>query len=138
MSKGKVQHTQARAGGTAVQQVHAEFDDSPLPPSQELERYSAIRPDLVDFFKEMSKAEMAHRHDIVDREIKLKEGGAKKLFTIDILTLLFAFSIIMGGGVATFYFVTHGFAVASTLFGGATIVLAVRAFLNFKSIRVKK
>jgi hypothetical protein len=49
MSKGTLKKTQASNGNTALQQVLAEFDDSPLPPSAELERYANIRPDLIDF-----------------------------------------------------------------------------------------
>ena len=81
---------------------------------------------------------MAHRHDIVSREVKIREGSNNKLFTLDILTLILAFAIISSGGFATFYFVTNGYNTAGTFFGGATIILAAKAFLNFRTIRVKK
>jgi uncharacterized membrane protein len=86
----------------------------------------------------MSKAEMSHRHNVVDREVKIREGSGTKLFTIDILTLIFAFTIITGGGYATFYLVINGFNIAGSLFGGATLLLSAKAFLNFRSIRTKR
>ena len=133
---GKLSAKQHRSQHTHLS--HLEIDDNPLPNPEELEKYKALDPDIIQWIKTRADKEQDGRLTIMSSESKLRTDGARRRYKIDQLTLWFAFIIIIMGLGTTIYFVSIDKSIAGSVAGGATILAAAKAFLNFRKPPAQK
>ena len=108
------------------------YDDSLLPEAEELEKLKLVDPNIIEWIKTRTEKEQDARLDFNSRKMKILEGSTRKTFQIDIITLLFAFLIIICGMGLSAFLIHENQTITGTIFGGATIIIAANAFLNFR------
>ena len=116
----------------AAFEQHFSIDDSLLPEAKELAKLKEIDPNIVDWIKERAEKEQNARHEFNNRKISLIEKEAKRNFTVDIITILSAFFIIVLGMGFSYFLIMNKMEITGTIFAGATIVFAANAFLNYR------
>ena len=78
-------------------------DDNSLPTPEELSAYKAVDPKIVDFLIETSKKEQEHRHKIDNDKISIIKKSEKRITTINVAGMFFAFlSIIVLVGLSAY------------------------------------
>lgn len=78
-------------------------DDNSLPTPEELAAYKAVEPKIVDFLIETSKKEQEHRHKIDNDKIVIIKKSERRITTINITGMFFAFlSIIVLVGLSAY------------------------------------
>lgn len=113
-----------------------EFDDNPLPPSEELAKYKSLDDDIINWIKLRADKEQSSRLKIQECESNIRDKGVKRRFQIDMSTLIFAFIIILGGMALTYLLIMNDKPIAGGIFGGVTLLAAARAFLNFRKPKI--
>jgi len=120
------------SGGQQGQQVEHTFtiDDSCLPSALELQAYKGINPELITFLLETSKKEQNHRHSIDTKKMKTIAFESKSIHRINILGMILAFLIMMGGMAFSVYLIYLDKIITGSVFGGSTILIAASMFIN--------
>ena len=78
-------------------------DDNSLPTPEELAAYKAVEPKIVDFLIETSKKEQEHRHKIDNDKIVIIKKSERRITTINLTGMFFAFlSIIVLVGLSAY------------------------------------
>ncbi len=134
MAKGRKQLKRTQGSAMVTYEQNETFDDSLLPDAIELEKLKELDPDIINWIKERTAKEQDARHDFNDRKLKLFEKSSTRFFSIDILTLFFAFAIVMSGMVFSYFLIINDMKTQGTIFAGATIILAATAFLRFRKV----
>ncbi len=65
----------------------------------------------------------------------LLEGSTRKAFTIDVLTIISAFLILIAGMTYSAYLVSQNLKTEGTIFGGVVLLATANSFLNFRKKR---
>lgn len=128
----KGQNIVANTGRGASFEHHESFDDNLLPDSVELAKLKELDPNIIEWVKERTAKEQDSRIGFNDRKMALLEKNNSRLFTLDIISILSAFVIIIAGMFFSYFLLMNKQVVTSTIFAGATIVFAANAFLNFR------
>ena len=108
------------------------IDDSLLPDALELSKLKELDPDIISWIKERTAKEQDARLSFNDRKMTVIERAQTKTFTIDIIALVLAFFIIMGGMLFSYLLISLGQVVTGSVFAGVTILFAANSFLNFR------
>jgi uncharacterized membrane protein len=136
MSKRHVQKKQSNVvthkGQGVTYEQNESFDDSLLPDAIELEKLKALDSDIIHWIKARTEKEQDARLDFNNRKMSLIEKSQTKAFTVDIISLVLAFIIIMIGMCFSYFLIKEDQIVTGTIFAGATILLAANSFLNFR------
>lgn len=106
------------------------YDDNILPNPIELEKYKEIDPTLISFLKERATNEQDARLDFNDRQMGVVEKSGRRNFLINMYAITCALIVIVLGMGLSYLFITNNLPVQGTIFGGAVIYFAARAFLN--------
>jgi uncharacterized membrane protein len=119
---------------TVKNEVHhaVEYDDSPLPKAQELLEYVAIDSTILPYLKSKADKEQSLRENIILSDIDIKKSGQAKAFTIDLLTLIFAFIIIIGAMAGSIYLILNDKPYSGGVLGGTALLVAASGFLKFR------
>jgi uncharacterized membrane protein len=112
---------------------HSEsYDDSLLPEAVELERLKLLDPNIIEWIKQRTEKEQDARIDFNAKRISIVEDVSRRDYQIDVISLIFAFLIIISSMAFSTYLIMAGQNIVGTIFAGATIIIAVSAFLNFR------
>lgn len=111
---------------------HESFDDNLLPDSIELAKLKELDPNIIEWVKERTAKEQDSRIDFNDRKMSLLERNNARLFTLDVISIIAAFVIIISGMWFSYFLLIHKEVITSTIFAGGTILFAANAFLNFR------
>lgn len=118
------QHNKAQMGksGHAVVEQRMVVDDSMLPAAEELARLQDVRPDLVDWVMERTSQEQNARHEFNKARVNLANRELTSTLVINILCIVFAFLIVVGGMAASIWMLSNGMTIAGSIFAGGTIL----------------
>lgn len=114
----------------AVEQTSI-YDDSLLPPAEELARLKEIDPDAVNWIKQRAEIEQDARIKFNNDKIRLMEKNMTYVFRQNLICILVSFVIIICGIACSAHFVSKGLNVEGTIFGSGTIVLAGMIFMRW-------
>ena len=109
-------------GGIVIEQ-HSVYDDSLLPPADELAKLKAINPAIVDWIMERTTFEQEERLKIAKFEFR----GQRRY---NISSLIFAFAVIIAGLSFSTFLVFHSMNIMGTVFAGGTLIMAANAFIR--------
>ncbi len=126
------QNIVAKTGRGASFEHHESFDDNLLPDSEELAKLKVLDPNIIDWVKERTAKEQDSRIDFNNRKMLLLEKSSSRHFTLDVLSILSAFVVIVAGMCFSYFLLINQHVITSTAFAGATIVFAANAFLSFR------
>lgn len=128
----KASHAVGQKGTGQTFEHQESIDDSLLPDASELARLQELDPDIVSWIKDRTAREQDARHSFNDRRMGLLEVGQKRTYRLDVITVVFAFLIIMAGIGFSAFLIYFGQSVVGTIFAGGTLIFAASAFLNYR------
>ncbi len=135
------QHNKAqmtpKGGGTILEQKTI-VDDSMLPPAKELAMLKEIKPELVDWVMKKAEKEQDARIEFNKNRIMLAKKDLNGKIWVNIISLIFAFMIVIVGIVATIWALKEGLTVAGTIFAGTTLVGAAALFTQIPKNHTKE
>jgi len=102
---------------------HSVYDNSLLPPADELAKLKDINPDIVVWIMEKTSFEQEERLKIAKFEFR----GARRY---NITALIFAFTVIIAGLSFSTFLIYNSMNVVGTIFAGGTLVMAANAFIK--------
>lgn len=117
--------------GRGTQQEQTEiFDDNLLPDATEIAALANLDPNILEWLKSRAEKEQDFRHQAFNRRTEILAGDIKGDQRINIIGLILAFLIIMGGMAFSSYLISLGHLVTGTIFSGLTIVYAAALFIK--------
>lgn len=116
----------------AVEQTSI-YDDSLLPPADELAKLKELDPDIINWVKKRTEIEQDARIKFNENKVKLMDKNMKQIFIQNIVCVFTAFIIILSGIACSFYFIYKGLNVEGTIFGGSTLVIAAALFIRWRN-----
>ena len=134
MAKQEIRTTQTNvhtpdANGQQLEQTFT-VEDSFLPSPVELKAYLEINPAIVELLIKASKEEQVHRHYMDRQKIKTINRDSRSVHIINLTGMFLAFLVMITGMALSAYLIYKGMDITGTMFGGATIIMAVFAFLK--------
>ena len=105
-------------------------DYSLLPVADELERFVAIERDLLGWLKERAEKEQDARIEFNRKRIDEFCMEGKRFFLANMIAMFMAYSIIVGGGIASVTLAYKGLVIEGSILGGVTLVAAAGVFLR--------
>lgn len=108
------------------------YDDSLLPEATELQRLKELDPGIIDWIKSRTEKEQDMRHAWMRSKMDIVEKAQKRAYIVDLIVIITAFLVMLAGMGFSALLILHNQIVTGSIFGGITIVIAVRAFLNFR------
>jgi uncharacterized membrane protein len=117
--------------GAQVEQYES-VDDGLLPDADELVKYKALDPTIIDWIKERAEKEQEMRHRFMDNKMAISNSALNKGFILDITILIISLAVLSGGMVFSYLLISQGKAIAASLFGGGALLFAVNSILNFR------
>lgn len=136
MGKKAERNTLLHQSGVAIEQTSI-YDDSLLPPAEELSKLKELDPDCINWIKRRTEIEQDARIRFNENKIELMRKDMNQVTAQNIICVLAAFIIIMAGFGLSAWFLYKGQDVSGTIFGGSSIVLAAVIFSKFKSSQSK-
>lgn len=130
--KAEQQRIQQHGNNVALEQT-AIYDDSLLPPAEELAKLQAIDSTCIEWIKSRTEREQDARIKYNFEHLELAKLSVKKSSRHIVLgmTLLF-FVIIIGFGLSMFC-LYKGYDLAGSIFGGADFVALIVALAKLKT-----
>ena len=114
-------------------------DDSFLPSPDDLIKLNQLGPDFMKWFQDYISNEQKHRENLrrdyaylENERLRLVESTSKKAFSTDIIVLVISFLVVCSSFGISAFLISKGLNIQGTIFAGATLVLLVGRFLNFK------
>ena len=111
-----------RDDGFIVEQ-HSVYDDSLLPPAEELAKLKEVDPEIVTWIMARTSFEQEERLKIAKFEFR----GSRRY---NITALIFAFVVIIAGLSFSTFLIYNSMNVVGTIFAGSTLVMAANAFIR--------
>lgn len=108
------------------------IDDNLLPDPEDLAKYHALDPTMIEWIKTRAEKEQDMRHRFMDEKINLTKSAIKKGYTLDMSILVISFLVLCLGMTLTYLLLIKGCIITGSLFGGGTLIFAVNAILNFR------
>lgn len=136
MGKKAERNTLLHQSGVAIEQTSI-YDDSLLPPSEELAKLKELDADCIDWIKRRTEIEQDARINFNENKIKLMQKDMNQVTAQNIICILVMFFIILSGMGLSALFIYKGLDVSGTIFGGSSIVMAVVVFSKFRSSQSK-
>ncbi|MCL2072484.1 MAG: hypothetical protein FWH18_01040 [Marinilabiliaceae bacterium] len=130
MSKQGRQTKISVSDGLLQAEESAVQDNSLLPVADELERFVAIDRDLLEWLKERAEKEQDSRIAFNNKRLDEFCRKGKRVFVANILAMFLAYSIIVGGGIASVVLAINGLSLEGSILGGVTLVAAAGVFLR--------
>ena len=114
--------------GDAIVEQKTIVDDSMLPTAEELAKLKEVKPELVDWVMVRAEKEQDARIEFNKDRVRLAKTELGGTIWVNVISLLFAFLIVLGGMAATLWALREGLTVAGTIFAGTTLVGAAALF----------
>lgn len=116
----------------AVEQTSI-YDDSLLPPADELAKLKELDPDIINWVKKRTEIEQDARIKFNENKVKLMDKNMRQVFMHNMVCIFTSFIIILAGIACSFYFIYKGLNVEGTIFGGSTLVIASALFIRWRN-----
>ena len=116
----------------AVEQTSI-YDDSLLPPADELAKLKELDPDIINWVKKRTEIEQDARIKFNENKVKLMDKNMRQVFMHNMVCIFTSFIIILDGIACSFYFIYKGLNVEGTIFGGSTLVIASALFIRWRN-----
>lgn len=110
--------------GVAVEQTSI-YDDSLLPPAEELEKLQRIDSGCIDWIKSRTEKEQDARINFNFSRLGLAKDDMKNRKQIQLLGIIMIFIVIIVGFALSAFFLWKGQNLAGTIFGGADFVALI-------------
>ena len=123
MAKEAHQQRLSTQKGSLVIEQHSIYDNSLLPPAEELAKLKEINPDIVTWVMERTTFEQEERLKIAKYEFR---GGRR----YNIIALIFAFIVIIAGLSFSTFLIYNSMNIIGTIFAGGTLIMAANAFIQ--------
>jgi len=130
MSKHATQTKINLANGIVQAEENTMHDNSLLPMADELERLVSIDKSILQWILKRSEIEQDARIEFNNNRMREYRLQGKRTFTINFISLMMAFTIIVGGGVASVFLALKGLSIEGSILGGVTLVAAAGVFLR--------
>ena len=130
MSKHATQTKINLANGIVQAEENTMHDNSLLPMADELERLVSIDKSILQWILKRSEIEQDARIEFNNNRMQEYRLQGKRTFTINFISLMMAFTIIVGGGCASVFLAVNGMSVEGSILGGVTLVAAAGVFLR--------
>lgn len=121
----------------AVEQTSI-YDDSLLPPADELAKLKELDPDIINWVKKRTEIEQDARIEFNQGKIRLMGKNMKHVFIENVICIFAAFVIIVLGILFSSYFIYKGLNVEGTIFGGSTLVIAAMVLIRWRNNKDKE
>ena len=105
-------------------------DNSLLPMADELERLVAIDKKLLEWIKKRAEIEQDERINFNNHRMSEYRLQGKRTHIVNVISLLMAFTIIVGGGAASVFLALNESPIEGSILGGVTLVAAAGVFLR--------
>jgi len=99
------------------------YDNSLLPPAEELAKLKDINPDIVVWIMEKTSFEQEARLNMAKYEFR----GTRRY---NMSALVFAFVVIIAGLSFSTFLIYNSMNIVGTIFAGTTLIMAVNAFIQ--------
>lgn len=111
---------------------HTTIDDTDnvLPSAEELEALVKLDPKIIDWIKNRADSEQRFRHDAHYKKLDIITKDEKGNRRINYYGMTLGFIIMAGGMFCSYMLVITEHAIAGTLFGGGSLILAVNTFVK--------
>lgn len=119
-----------RVGLTLEQQTV--YDDSLLPPADELKKINDISKDVLPWLMKRSEIEQNARIRFNDERIGLAKSEMSHNHKYSFVSLIMAFFIVIISFGISLYLIISGKDIVGSIFAGATVVLIISYFLKAK------
>ncbi len=120
--------------GTGFQHENTEvFDDNLLPEASEISALSEIDPNILEWLKARAEKEQDFRHEHYRERTEIVKCDVKGTQRLNMVGMIFAFLIIIGGMGISALLISTGFIVTGTVFSGVSIIYAAALFYKRKS-----
>lgn len=116
--------------GLAVEQTSI-YDDSLLPPAEELAKLKELDPNAIEWIKERTEIEQDARIQFNKDKIRLMDKDMSHIFIQNIVCIAVAFFIILSAMGISAYFICRGLKIEGTIFGGSSLVIAAMIFIRW-------
>ena len=130
MAKQAHQKTLSSQKGDFVIEQRSMFDDSLLPPAEELARLKEINPDIVTWIMEKASLEQNNRHLRTKEGIEMTRLEYRGSRRYNIAALTFAFVVIISGLSFSTFLIYNSMDIVGTIFAGGTLIMAANAFIK--------
>lgn len=115
--------------GVSLEQNSA-YDDSLLPPADELAKFNEINPDIIKWIMDRTSLEQEVRHSHNQERLKMSKYEFRGTRRYNIAALIFAFLVIMAGLSFSTFLIYNEMNVVGTIFAGSTLIMAANAFIR--------
>ena len=130
MAKGSRKQQVVKSGGKQGHLLEETFDDSLLPDVNEIEKLTALDPNILQWLKDRAEKEQEFRHSIVREKIDLVKKNDRGTRWINYSGLFFSFMIIGGGMFISYLLIINSFEVIGTIFTGVILLGIVSIFMS--------
>ena len=130
MAKQAHQKTLSTQKGGFVIEQRSMYDDSLLPPAEELARLKEVNPEIVTWIMERSSLEQEKRHSQDDQRLEMYKHEFRGSRRYNITALTFAFVVIIAGLSFSTFLIYSSMDIVGTIFAGGTLILAANAFIK--------
>jgi len=132
MSKQAKQTKLKLSHGIIQAEENTIHDNSLLPMADELERLVSIDKNILEWMQKRAEIEQDARIEFNNNRMNEYRTQGKRIFIINIISLIMAYSIIIGGGCASVFLAIKGMSIEGSILGGVTLVAAAGVFLRKK------
>ena len=130
MSKQAKQTKINLSRGVVQAEENTIHDNSLLPMADELERLVAIDKNLLEWIKSRAEIEQDERINFNNHRILEYRLQGKRTHLINIISLIMAYTIIVGGGISSVFLALNESPIEGSILGGVTLVAAAGVFLR--------
>jgi uncharacterized membrane protein len=130
MSKQAKQTKINLSRGIVQDEENTFLDNSLLPMADELERLVAIDKDLLEWIKKRAEIEQDERIKFNNHRMLEYRMQGKRTHFVSVISLLMAYTIIVGGGIASVFLALNESPIEGSILGGVTLVAAAGVFLR--------
>lgn len=141
-SEQRIRRTLGTRKDTIAHQIEQSVtsDDNLLPDADEVERYHAIDPTILDWLKEKAGQEQDFRHKIYSERLSLVVSNEQRIHLLNIVGLCFGFVFLIMGLCLSVYLILKGCSIAGSVFTGFTLLMGAGLLIARKMplLRVPK
>jgi uncharacterized membrane protein len=106
------------------------YDDSLLPPADELAKLNDINPDIIKWIMDRTSLEQETRHLHNRERLEMTKYEFRGTRRYNIAALIFAFFVIIAGLSFSTFLIYNEMNIVGTIFAGGTLIMAANAFIN--------
>jgi uncharacterized membrane protein len=138
MAKRQQTRSIAQQGNNHIVHQSVEEDDNLLPNPDELRKYCELDPEFMNWIKSRCDIEQKGRLDHRNKSAKFAESTNRKLFTIDILSLLLSTGVICSLMYGSYSLIIKNHEKIGFTFGSISIITFAVRILNFRKKKTEE